>query len=74
MSQDVRPWRRQAVDAHDRVMTKELVEEDERQWWFPHDELEPVIGVPTVNVAPVPLIDTAPDEPEPGLAPEQEER
>lgn len=55
-------------------MTKDLTEQDERQWWFEHDELEPLIGVPSVGAVPVPLIDTASDEPEPGLAIEQEER
>lgn len=74
MRRDVRPVRERRVRVHDRDMTKELVAEDEQQWWFPHDELEPVIGVPSVSAAPVPLIDTAADEPEPGLAPEQEER
>ena len=55
-------------------MAKEQVqlEDEERQWWFTHDDLEPLIGVPSVNAVPVPLIDTADDEPEPGLAPEQE--
>lgn len=55
-------------------MAKKTLEADEKQWWFDHDELEPVIGVPSVNVAPVPLIDTAQGEPEPGIAPEQEPR
>jgi hypothetical protein len=55
-------------------MAKNEIENAERQWWHPHDQDEPLMSVPTVNVAPVPLIDTADDEPEPGLAPEQEER
>jgi hypothetical protein len=60
--------------AHSQDMVKEQNENDESQWWRGHDEAEPVMGVPSVNVAPVPLIDTADDEPEPGLAVEQEER
>src|SRR5690349_7371007 len=43
-------------NAHDRIMTRDVQQTDdgERQWWFRHDEEEPVIGVPTVNAAPVP--------------------
>ena len=55
-------------------MAKQQVEDEEREWWFSHDDLEPLIGVPSVNAVPVPLIDTADDEPEPGVAPEQENR
>ena len=65
---------RLAPEAHDPSMAKQQVEDEEREWWFSHDELEPLMGVPSVNVAPVPLIDTAGNEPEPGLAPEQESR
>jgi len=63
-------------DAHDRRMgtNKQLMEDEEKQWWFDHDDVEPLIGVPTVGAAPVPLIDTADNEPEPGVAAEQESR
>jgi 4a-hydroxytetrahydrobiopterin dehydratase len=48
--------------------------EDEKQWWDHHDEAEPLIGVPSMSsaVMPVPLPDTAPAEPEPGIEPAQE--
>ena len=45
---------------------------DEHSWWHTHDDMEPLIGVPSVGAVPVPLVDTASDEPEPGVAPEQE--
>ena len=47
-------------------------ENDERDWWTSADDAEPLVGVPSVASVPVPLPDTAPDEPEPGIEPEQE--
>jgi hypothetical protein len=47
--------------------------DDEKEWWHSGDRLEPLIGVPTVAGAPIPLIDAEPAQPEPGLAPEQED-
>jgi hypothetical protein len=52
-------------------MTHKHLDTEEREWWLSHDADEPLMGVPTVNVVPVPLIATADDEPQPGLAPEQ---
>jgi 4a-hydroxytetrahydrobiopterin dehydratase len=47
---------------------------DERRWWDDSDKVEPFMGVPATNsgVMPIPLPDTAPDEPEPGVEGEQE--
>jgi 4a-hydroxytetrahydrobiopterin dehydratase len=49
---------------------------DERAWWSDHDAAEPLMGVPATEAGlmPIPLPDTAPREPEPGLEVEQEPR
>lgn len=44
----------------------------EKQWWHHEDDLEPLMGVPSMAAAPAPLPDTASNEPEPGVAPEQD--
>lgn len=55
------------------MATKDADVQDERSWWTSSDDLEPLIGVPSVGAVPVPLPDTAADEPEPGIAPSQED-
>jgi 4a-hydroxytetrahydrobiopterin dehydratase len=49
---------------------------DERTWWSHPDTAEPVMGVPATEAGlmPIPLPDIAPQEPEPGIEPEQEPR
>jgi hypothetical protein len=69
-----RRWGEQLAElAHQRepTATRQL---DAQALWHERDHLEPLIGVPSVSAAPAPLPDTASYEPEPGLAPEQEER
>lgn len=48
----------------------------ERSWWSDRDTAEPVMGVPATGAGlmPIPLPDTAPREPEPGIGLEQEPR
>jgi len=52
------------------------VDGDEQTWWHDRDRVEPVMGVPATEAGlmPVPLPDTAPQEPEPGVEAEQEPR
>lgn len=52
------------------------IDGDEQTWWRDRDLAEPVMGVPATEggLMPVPLPDTAPQEPEPGVEPEQEPR
>lgn len=59
----------------EQVVSKASVSDgDEAVWWQHPDTAEPVMGVPatTSGVMPVPLPDTASDEPEPGIELEQE--
>lgn len=70
-----RRWGEQLADlAHQRGPTAMEQQPDAQALWHERDDLEPLIGVPSVAAAPVPLPDTASYEPEPGLAPEQEDR
>jgi 4a-hydroxytetrahydrobiopterin dehydratase len=49
---------------------------DESDWWRDSDTREPLMGVPATEsgLMPIPLPDTAPREPEPGIEIEQEPR
>ena len=55
------------------VTRRNANENDEVAWWTSSDHDEPLIGVPSVAVAPAPLPDDVGDEPEPGLEMEQED-
>lgn len=59
--------------AHRRGMRKIDAGTDEKQWGSTIDDVEPLMGVPSVATAPVPLPDIAPNEPEPGIETEQED-
>ena len=55
------------------VSPMRMTDNDERAWRQSHDDLEPLVGVPSFGAAPVPLPDDVGEEPEPGVAAEQED-
>ena len=55
------------------MRNSKAVENDEMSWWLSSDHDEPLVGVPSVSAAPVPLPDDVGDEPEPGVAVEQQD-
>ena len=54
------------------VKRTKALDNDERAWRRTSDDLEPLVGVPSFGAAPAPLPDDVGEEPEPGIAPEQE--
>ena len=53
-----------------------VTDNDEMAWWLARDDDEPLMGAPSVSAggaAVVPLPDDVGDEPEPGLAMEQQD-